>query len=348
MRLISRTPPKMPSLSARCAVRVGAAVLLLLLAESAARAHPLAPALLDLRELGSGRVAVSWKASLLGVPGAAVAPVLPADCRRESAPVATADADSVTRTWTVVCRPSGLVGGRIGFSGLADAKIDALVRISLADGRVVRGVVRGDDPLLTVPARVDRLDLMRAYARLGVARMLTGLDHLIFLAALLLLVRGRWRLIETIAAFTVGHSLTLSLVGLDIVSVPPWPIELGIAFSAFLVAVALAREPSAPASFLRRRPWAVALAFGLLYGLGLASAVRDSGLPSGDAPLALFGFNLGVEIGQVAFVIVLLAAASTWRALRVAWPRWAAQLPLYAMGSLAALWCFERAAALLH
>lgn len=338
----------MPSIPSRRAGRIGAPVFLLLLGGGAAHAHPLAPTLLDLRELDAGRVAVSWKASLLGVPGAVVNPVLPADCRRESTPVATTDADSVTRTWTVACRPFGLVGARIGFSGLADAQIDGLVRITLSDGRVVRGVVRGDDPTLTVPARVDRLDIVRAYARLGAGRMLTGLDHLFVVAGLLLIARGRWRLLETVAAFTVGHSLTLSLVGLGIVTAPPWPTELGIALSAFLVAGALASEPSAVTAALRRWPWAVALAFGLLHGLDLAGAVRDSALPAGDGPLALFGFNLGVEMGQAAVVIVLLAAASTWRALRVAWPRWTTQLPLYAMGSLAALWCFERAAALLH
>src|SRR5206468_428143 len=142
-------------------------------------------------------------------------------------------------------------------------------------------------------APVDRLAIMDAYVRAGAARMFTGFDHLFFVAGLLLLVRGRWRLLETIAAFSLGHSLTLALVGLDIASVPPWPIPLGIALSAFLVAANLARDPSAPASLLRRRPWAAALAFGLLHGLGLASGWRDSELPAGEMPLALFAFNLG-------------------------------------------------------
>jgi hypothetical protein len=321
---------------------------LLLVAGTAARAHPLAPTLLDLRELGDGRVAVTWKASLLGVPGVQVAPVLPADCRSEGAAVATTDADSVTRTWTVACRPPGLVGGRVGFSGLDDAKIDGLVRIILADGRAIRGVVRGADPLLTVPARADRLDIARAYARLGIVRILTGLDHLCFVAGLLLLVRGRWRLLETITAFTVGHSLTLSLVVLDIVGVPSRPVALGSALSVFLLAAEMAREPAPAASLLRRRPWVVALAFGLLHGLGLGSALRDSGLPAGDVPLALLAFNIGVEIGQVSFVAVLLSGAAALRAVRVAWPRWTIRVPLYAMGSLAAFWCFERAADMLR
>ena len=337
----------MPSPFIRYARSFGA-VALALLAGGVARAHPLAPTLLELRELDSGRVAVSWKASLLGIPGAAVNPILPADCRREAAPLATSDADSVTRTWTVACR-AGLIGAQVGFSGLAEAKIDGLVRITLADGRIIRGVVRGADPLLTIPARVDWLETLRRAARLGAVSLLTAVDQLCFIAGLLLLVRGRWRLLETIAAVSVGHSLMLALVGLGIIRVPPWPIGLVIALGVFLIAVTLAGGASASASLLRRRPWAVALAFGVVQGLVLASALPDGAGNAADAiPVALFGFNLGVEGAQLAFVVALLGVASAWRGLRVVWPRWAAPLPLYALGSVAALWCFERAAALLH
>jgi hydrogenase/urease accessory protein HupE len=326
----------------------GVVALLVALAPGPAGAHPLAPALLELRELGGGRVAVSWKRSLLGVPGVEVAPVLPPGCRGESAPLATSDADSVTSTWTMACAPEGLVGARIGFTGLGDAKTDALVRVTLADGRLIRGVVRGAEPLLTVPAREDRLDIIRAYARIGIEHILGGADHLLFVAGLVLLVRGRRLLLETITAFTVGHSITLSLAVLDLVRVPSRPIELLIAVSVFVLAAELAREPQAPASLLRRKPWAMALVFGLLHGLGFASALREVGLPQADVPLALFAFNLGIEIGQLAFVAALLAAAAAVRAMRVAWPRWTLRVPLYTIGSLAAFWCFERAAALLR
>ncbi len=333
----------------RAAARATAfAAFILAVAARSAGGHPLAPALLDLRELGGGRVAVTWKASLLVAPGAEVAPVLPARCRAEGAPQATTDGDSVTRTWTVVCEPAGLVGARVGFTGLGDARIDALVRVTLADGRLIRGVVRGAAPLLAIPERERQLDVVRAYVAIGVEHILTGIDHLLFVAGLLLLVRGRRLLIETITAFTVGHSITLSLAVLDIVRVPSRPIELLIALSVFLLAAELAREPEVPASLLRRRPWAMALVFGLLHGLGFAGALREVGLPQADVPLALFSFNLGIEIGQLAFVTALLAAAALLHALRVAWPRWALRIPLYTMGSLAAFWCFERAAALVR
>jgi len=324
------------------------APLLIALAVGSAWAHPLAPALLELRELGGGRVGVTWKASLFGVPGAQVTPVLPAHCRKENAPSATTDGDSVTTTWTVVCDSGGLVGERVGCDGLDEARIDALVRVTLADGRLIRGVVRGDEPLLTIPARQDRWEIVRSYLRRGIAQVLTGFDHLLFVAGLLLLVRDRRSLVETITAFAVGHSLTLSLAVLDVVQVAERPIALLIALSVFALAAELARDPDAPSSLLRRRPWLVALVFGLLHGFGFAAALRDSGLPQADLPLALIAFNIGIEVGLLGFVAAALVAVAALRRVRVAWPRWVLRAPLYTMGSLAAFWCFERAAALIR
>ena len=180
-----------------------------LLIGGAALAHPLAPALLELREVGGGRVAVTWKTSTLRAPGVEIAPVLPAGCRRESQPQATVAEDSIIATWTLRCDGDSLVGASVGVDGLADAKIDALVRVTLADGRVIRAVVRGATPTLTIPARERRLDVVRAGAATGLRHILTALDHLLFVAGLLLLAGGGWRLVEVVAAFTVGHSLTL-------------------------------------------------------------------------------------------------------------------------------------------
>jgi hydrogenase/urease accessory protein HupE len=274
--------------------------------------------------------------------------VLPDGCRNDAEPALTSDGDSVTATWTMTCSPAGLVGQRVGASGLADARIDALVRITLADGRVIRSIVRAGAPVVTVPARERRSEIIAAYVRIGIEHILGGIDHLLFVAGLLMLVRGRRLLLETITAFTVGHSVTLSLAVLDVVHVPSAPIELAISLSVFALAVELARDPEAPPSLLRRRPWAMALAFGLLHGLGFASALREVGLPAGDVPLALFAFNLGIEIGQLAFVATLLVGAALLRRVDVVWPRWMMRVPLYTMGSLSAFWCFERAAALVR
>jgi hypothetical protein len=322
------------------------AVALTLLGSGSAAAHPLAPALLELNELGGGRVAVTWKTSMLRAPGVELRPALPSDCSNESEPVAQATGDALIATWTLRCTRMSLVGEQIGVDGLGEARIDALVRVTLADGRVIRSVVRSGTPRLTVPEREDPLDVVRAYLPLGFEHMITGLDHLLFVGGLLLLVRGGWLLLETITAFTVGHSITLSLAVLDLVRVPTGPIELLIALSVFLLAAELARSTTSR-SLLRRRPYVMAFAFGLLHGLGFASSLQEAGLPQADVPLALASFNVGIELGQLAFVGVLLAIVALVRPLPLTWPRWAGLVPLYVMGSLSAFWCFERAAALI-
>lgn len=322
--------------------------LLIVFAASRAAAHPLAPALLELRELGDGRVGVTWKTSRYTAPGVAMAPLLPAACRPESAPTAAVAADSVTQTWTVACDPGGLVGTRVGVSGLAEARVDALIRVTLADGRQIRAIVRAASPLLTIPARPQRLDVVRAYVGIGVEHILTGVDHLLFIAGLVLLVGSGAPLLRVLIAFIVGHSITLSLAGLDLLRVPSRPTELLIALSVFWLAVQLAREPADRMSWLRSRPWIVALTLGFLHGFGYASALREVGVPEGEAALALSSFNAGIELGQFAFVALLLIAVAALRRMRIAWPRWVRLIPLYTMGSLAAFWCLERAAALIE
>ena len=146
-------------------------------------------------------------------------------------------------------------------------------------------------------------------------------------------------------AFTLGHSITLVAAALGLVALPQAPIEAAIAASVFLLAVELARDPAMP-SAMRRRPWLMAASFGLLHGLGFAAALTDAGLPRTDVPIALFAFNVGIELGQVAFVAAVLAARAVGEPLWRRLPAWGFRAPLYAMGSLAAFWWIERTAAL--
>ena len=307
--------------------------------------HALSPALLEVSELGDARIAVAWKMSAFQAPGATLGAVLPADCVPEAEPAETVGADSVTERWTARCG-AGLVGREVGVDGLAVGKTDALVRVTLADGRVVQGVLRGGEPRLRIPERPRWIDVVGSYAKLGIEHILTGPDHLLFVFGLLLLVGGGGLLLRTITAFTVGHSVTLSLAALGLARVPSRPIEVGIAASVFLLAVELARDPRARPTLMRRAPWLMAGGFGLLHGLGFAGALAEVGLPAGEIPTALFAFNLGIEVGQLAFVATVLLAA---RALfTLVTPRFAAirWIPVYAMGSLSALWCIERTLAL--
>ena len=182
------------------------------------------------------------------------------------------------------------------------------------------------------------------YLRLGVEHILTGLDHLAFVLALVLLTPAWRRLWKTITAFTAAHSLTLALAATGIVRLPPPPVEATIALTIVFVAreVWLAQHgrPGSTAS----RAWPVAFAFGLLHGLGFAGALAEVGLPDSDLPLALLTFNLGVELGQLAFVAAVLLLG---RALsRQAWTqrRWLRLAPTYAIGALACFWCIDRVA----
>jgi hydrogenase/urease accessory protein HupE len=259
----------------------------------------------------------------------------------------TQDSESVTARWRVDCGDAGLVGKRVGVEGLALAKTDALLRIELADGRTIDTVLRAREPLLTVPAREHRFALARRYLELGFDHILTGYDHLLFVFGLLLLAAGTRALVLTITAFTVGHSITLTLAVLDVARVSPAPVEAWIAFSIFVLAVELARLPTTT-TLMRRKPWLIALVFGLLHGLGFAGTLRAAGLPPGAIGLALFFFNLGIEVGQLAFVLVLVIVAGMTRRLTVRLPVWTRALPVYAMGSLAACWMIERAVPLVR
>ena len=310
-------------------------------------AHPLAPALLDIRESEAGRADVSWKTSLLRVPGSNIQPVLPSSCRALTSPTIIGGTNSLTTRWSVSCEPRSLVGQRIGVEGLDRAKIDALLRISLADGRVVQRVLRASDPFVTVPEHDGPLEVTLAYLGLGAEHILTGLDHLLFVFGLLLLVSGARLLIWTITAFTLGHSVTLSLAILGFVNFPVRPIEVAIALSVFALAVELTRGETAQPTLMRRFPWGMALLFGLLHGFGFAGALREVGLPPVEIPLALLSFNVGLEFGQLLFVFAVLALRWLLSARLSRLPSWTEQLPIYAMGSLAAFWCFERTAILL-
>jgi len=316
---------------------------LALLAAAPAPAHMLAPSLLAVRETGSGRLEVEWRTPILGTPGAELHPVLPPGCVPAGDPtLGRIEAASVMR-WTVECSPAGVVGRRFAVAGVVENRADVLLRIELADGRRFRTVLGADRPAFVVPDRERPLDVFASYLRLGVEHILTGFDHLLFVLGLCLLVRGRRELLWTLTSFTLGHSVTLSLAALDVVRVPQAPAEAAIAATIFALARELAR-PAGAATLLSRSPWAMAAVFGLLHGLGFAGALAEIGLPQGDIPLALFSFNVGIELGQIAFVVAVLVVEIGVGRMRIRWPAPLRLAPAYAIGALSAFWIFERIA----
>ncbi len=320
----------------------------LVLVAAVAHAHSFDPTLLDLRERDGGVYDVVWKTPVS--PGAEaggvrqLVPVFGAACRRVGELSAASAAAEGLFVFRIDCGAQGLRGRTIGVAGLARHPADVLVRIEWRDGTMTTGVLRSGADEFTVPGTAAGAPLATVFARygaLGVEHILTGVDHLAFVLGLLLLVRGWWRLVETITAFTLAHTLTLALAVLGVVRVAPPPVEAMIAVSIVLVAVEGLRPPDAPPSLAQRAPWIVAFLFGLTHGLGFAGALADLGLPPDHVPAALVAFNAGVEVGQLAFVGVMLAPV--W-ALRRA-PRWVQMVPAYAIGAVAVAWTFERVAA---
>ncbi|MGH8550733.1 MAG: HupE/UreJ family protein [Methylococcales bacterium] len=315
-----------------------------LFAAAPALGHALAPSLLEVRETGPGLALVRWKQPAIRVSDSGLFPVLPESCHERGKHRTATEGTGIVEIWDVDCA-GGLVGQTLRIEGIASSQANVLLRLVLADGRSVRHVLTTDQPSFLVPEREGALDVMTSYGRIGVGHILTGFDHLLFVLGLVLLVEGGRRLLWTVTAFTIGHSVTLALAVLGFVHVPQQPIEAGIAFSIYVLAVQLAPHRSRKTSLMVRFPWLMAGVFGLLHGLGFAGALAEVGLPDGEIPLALFSFNVGIEAGQLMFVGVVLAARMALRALPMHWPAPAAYVPVYAMGTLAAFWFFQRVAA---
>lgn len=313
-----------------------------LMGPRAATAHPLAPALLELRERGGGTVEVRWKTSLWRPSGGAITPEFPRACVATAQPSIEPDATGRSERWILRCNRS-LAGTEVAVAGLAESGTNAIVRVYLDDGRLLHAILDAREPRWTIPERASARATFRAYANLGVEHIATGFDHLLFVFGLMLLVRDARALVATVTAFTVGHSVTLALAVLGYARAPAGPIELLIALTILALAVELAKGPQ-HTSWARRRPWLMAGGFGLLHGLGFADALREVGLPEGDLALALAAFNLGIETGQLAFIALVAIVGWALTPLRAPVTRSLARAPIYLMGTLAAYWTIDRAA----
>ena len=314
----------------------------LLLSAASALAHDARPSYLELVETDPAVFELSWKRPLFGGRGPAMGLALPPACRDVVPPVSSNLGDALLERRLIDCGADGLAGERIRFPGLEQTLSDVLVRIAQADGGTFTSLVKASRPWVVVEGPPSVWAVAWQYLELGVAHILLGFDHLLFVLALLLIVQGRRRLLVTVTAFTLAHSITLAAATLGFVHVPGPPVEATIALSIVFLAGELIKVNRGQPSLTARAPWLVAFAFGLLHGFGFAGALASVGLPRAEIPLALLTFNLGVELGQILFVLAALAAVWLLGRIRRESPSWAAQVPAYGIGTVAAFWLVER------
>jgi HupE / UreJ protein len=322
------------------------AVLLMTFA-ARARAHEARPAYLEVRETGPGRYDLLWRTPVLAGMRLPVVLHVPEGVRNLKEPTVQDLTDSLVERRTLDAGPGGLAGKRIEFPGLQATITDVLVKVELADGRQWTTIVRPSRPWMEMSAAPGKLAVAGSYVVHGIRHIAFGADHLLFVLGLLLIVKDRWMLVKTITAFTLAHSITLAIATLGYAEAPALPLNAAIALSIFFLGPEIVRSWRGETSFTIRHPWVVAFVFGLIHGFGFASALTSAGLPRADLPLALLGFNVGVEIGQVGFVLVVLLLERSLRVLQIQWPRWVEALPGYVVGTLGAFWTIQRTATLL-
>jgi len=309
-------------------------------------AHESRPGFLELRETGPDTYSFLWKKPSGGEVEIQIAPVLPDGCR-----LATPDRQQLTPGAVVVqgtlrCA-GGLAGKTLGIAGLEATITDVLVRVHHADGRLESHLLRPVTPSVTLGGTTTAVERSLGYLQLGVQHIVLGVDHLLFVLGLLLIVSDRWMLLKTITSFTVAHSITLAIATLGYASAPLPPLNAAIALSILFLGPEIVRTWRGETSFTIRHPWVVAFAFGLLHGFGFASGLTAMGLPAAEIPLALLLFNVGVELGQLAFVVLVILVERSFRVLEVRWPRLAELFPGYAVGTLGAYWTIQRTLILL-
>jgi hydrogenase/urease accessory protein HupE len=318
---------------------------LLLLASWAAQADEFRPAYLELRQVAADTYDVLWKVPAReGGLRLAIHLRLPPGGADVGEPRAGfIGASHVERRR--IRHPGGLEGQAIAVDGLALAGAEVLARVERADGSAQVARLTALKASFVVEAPAGPLEVARTYVLLGVEHILLGIDHLLFVLALLVIVRGGRRIVITVTAFTVAHSLTLVAATLGWLALPGAPVEATIALSIAFLAREIAMAWRGRTGLTERMPWLVAFVFGLLHGLGFAGALAEIGLPQQAIPIALLCFNIGVEIGQLLFVAAVLGLGvllgrglARWRSTL----RW---IPPYAIGTVACFWMIERVAA---
>jgi hydrogenase/urease accessory protein HupE len=317
---------------------------------SAAEAHEVRPGYLELRQTADDTYDLLFKVPALGDELRLGLYVKLPNGTEDIVPPRTEFSGGAHVERRTIRRTGGLIGQPISIDGLSATLTDVLVRTEDLAGASQTVRLTPTNSFFVVSAAPSSGEVAVTYLRLGIEHILFGFDHLLFVLALVMLVRTWRRIAVTVTAFTVAHSITLAAATLGFVHVPGPPVEAGIALSIMLVAAEILNARRWDASLTVQWPWLVAFAFGLLHGLGFAGALNEVGLPQHAIPLALLFFNLGVEVGQLAFVACVMVLG--WAArevfdqsrpelLQPAFGR-VDVVAAYFIGAISAYWLIER------
>lgn len=304
-----------------------------------AHAHEVRPVYLEVKQISELEYSFKLKVPARGGTRMNVEVLMPEACDsvQQSRKIKTDDA--FVESWIATCRES-LEGKNLTIKGIEGTLTDALVRIELLSGNVQTALVRPANPSVTIHKEPSWLEVVKTYFILGVEHILLGIDHLLFVLGLLLITSGKSRILKTVTAFTIAHSITLAMAALGAVHFPGAPVEAVISLSIVFVAYEALRIRASDVAI--RKPWVVAFIFGLLHGFGFAGALSETGLPQNSIASALFVFNVGVEVGQIAFIIFVLLLMLALRRMITRLPDWVYKIPPYAIGSLAMFWTIQR------
>ena len=304
-------------------------------------AHEVRPAYLEITEAANGSLHVLWKQPIMGEVAISLHPIL-STWLNDSAAAMSHTESYLLKMWDIENPGTSLEGQQVVIKGLEGTITDVLLRITWRDGKNSTVLLNSRNPVFKIDVHHKAGLPIAAYLRLGVEHILYGADHLLFVLGLLLLVNSRKKLLTTITAFTIAHSITLALATLGLVHIQQSIAEAIIALSIVFVGVELLRHYRGEDGFTYRYPWVVAFVFGLLHGFGFAGALADLGLPEHSIPWALFLFNIGVEIGQLCFVTAVLTVGWLLRKGQPLYDRKLKWIIPYVVGSVAAFWFIER------
>jgi hydrogenase/urease accessory protein HupE len=304
-------------------------------------ADEIRPGYLELKETNEDIFSVVWKVPAKGDKKLKLEALLPANCAEKSSPNTQFIGGAYIARWIVSCE-GGIVEQPITVEGLQFTSTDVLLRMEFISGGSQTARLTPSGPTYIVAAESSAIEIIGTYLWLGVEHILLGIDHLLFVFALLLIVTGVRRLVWTITAFTIAHSITLAGATLGYVHVAQQPVEAIIALSILFLATEIIHSRRGRPGYAERWPWMVAFIFGLLHGFGFAGALAEVGLPQQAIPLALVFFNVGVELGQLLFVAIVLLLGWMIHRIKVFPLRPAEMVTTYVIGSVAAFWMIER------